>query len=62
MVRVLPGGTDGRGTQTGMRASVLDGRGRELGRARLGLSVFSPFQENGALRSSGGILGFPRWR
>ena len=67
VVGVLPGGTDGRGTQTGMRASVLDGRARELGRARLGLSVFSPFQENRASRSSGGFpggnpLGFPRWR
>lgn len=44
----LPGRTDGRETQMGMTASVLDGRTRELGRARLELGVFTPFQENGA--------------
>ena len=56
VVRMLPGGTDGRETQMGTRASVLDGRTRELGRAGLGFGVFSPFQENGVQRSSGGIL------
>ena len=55
VVGMLPGGTDGRETQMGTKASVLDGRTRELGRARLGFGVFSPFQENGVQRSSGGI-------